>query len=222
MSLYAKLAEVVTEVGRVPKKGRNDFHKYDYVREEDLLEAIRGALAKRQIALLPSAPTVVRDGTLTTVHMTFTFADGESGETHTVEWAGTGEDKGDKGLYKAYTGALKYFLMKTFLIPTGDDPEDDKAASPPARPAVKRPAPPSATNGKPADTIDPKTVVELEDKIREHKLRLGDVRRLLAAVDVDGAADLADGGKVKIALTRLSVDQATALEEFIAAEPVPA
>jgi hypothetical protein len=51
--------------------------------------------------------------------------DSESGERHDCEWAGQGDDGADKGVYKAYTGALKYFLMKTFLIPTGDDPEGD-------------------------------------------------------------------------------------------------
>ncbi len=41
--------------------------------------------------------------------------------------AGEGLDQnGDKGTYKAITGATKYFLLKLFLIPTGDDPETDK------------------------------------------------------------------------------------------------
>ena len=33
-----------------------------------------------------------------------------------------------KGLYKAFTGSMKYFLMKNFLVATGDDPEQDSAA----------------------------------------------------------------------------------------------
>ena len=47
------------------------------------------------------------------------------------------DQDGGKGLCKVMTGALKYALMKTFLIPTGDDPErDETAKKPPARPAV--------------------------------------------------------------------------------------
>ena len=34
-------------------------------------------------------------------------------------------DKGDKAGYKAYTGALKYFLANTFMVATGDDPETE-------------------------------------------------------------------------------------------------
>jgi hypothetical protein len=59
--------------------------------------------------------------------MTFSLIDAESGERHDVAWAGTGDDKSDKGIYKGYTGSLKYFLMKTFLVSQGDDPEGDES-----------------------------------------------------------------------------------------------
>jgi hypothetical protein len=36
---------------------------------------------------------------------------------------GQAADNGDKALYKAMTGAVKYWLYKTFLVSTGDDPE---------------------------------------------------------------------------------------------------
>ena len=41
--------------------------------------------------------------------------------------SGPGEaiDKGDKAGYKAFTGALKYYLANTFMVATGDDPEKD-------------------------------------------------------------------------------------------------
>ena len=40
---------------------------------------------------------------------------------------------GDKGVYKAITGAVKYIFMKNFLIPTGDDPEKDNNKSEPEK-----------------------------------------------------------------------------------------
>ena len=146
--LHRKLAEVMAEVGRVPKRGRNEFHKYDYATEADIVEAVRDALSSRSVSLVPSVRQVLRDGTLTTVLMAFQFTDGETGETSTHDWAGTGDDKGDKGLYKAMTGALKYFLLKTFLLPTGDDPEadaetDKRAAGVARQPRGKAPSGPS-------------------------------------------------------------------------------
>ena len=39
-----------------------------------------------------------------------------------------GADTGDKALYKAYTSGVKYFLLKTFLLPTDDDVEQGPAS----------------------------------------------------------------------------------------------
>jgi hypothetical protein len=42
-----------------------------------------------------------------------------------VPYSGPVRIRVDKGVYKALTGSEKYFLMKAFLIPTGDDPEKE-------------------------------------------------------------------------------------------------
>lgn len=130
--LVKKLSEVMAAVGRIPKRGRNEFHKYDYATEADIVEAIRSELASRFIMLFPAVtgthrePVGDKGQVLTTLEMKFTFVDGETGEKVELQWAGAGTDKEDKGCYKALTGATKYFLLKTFLIPTGDDPEKDE------------------------------------------------------------------------------------------------
>jgi len=132
-TLVAKLAAVMAAVERIPKRGRNAFHGYDYATEADIVSAIRGELASRQVILLPAITGAAREPVgdpekrmvLTSLTMEFTFSDGESGETITRPWLGCGTDKEDKGAYKAMTGGEKYFLLKTFLMPTGDDPEQD-------------------------------------------------------------------------------------------------
>jgi hypothetical protein len=153
-SLYRKLAKVMSQVDRVPKTGHNAFHKYDYVTESDLVEKIRGFLAVENIIILPSVKSVDQKGDLTNAEIEFVFADGDTGETHTAVMWGCGQDKGDKGIYKAYTGAVKYLLMKTFLVSTGDDPEDD---SPKGKPTAKPQAPPIARPPVPAPTPTPQT-----------------------------------------------------------------
>ena len=62
---------------------------------------------------------------IATVKVKFTFIDGDSGEELSIHSVGEGQDAGDKAVYKAITGAQKYALMKAFMIPTGDDPEQD-------------------------------------------------------------------------------------------------
>lgn len=133
-SLVTKLAAIMAAVQRIAKRGRNDFHGYDYATEADIAEAIRMELATRHIMLIPSADSCERvsvgdkGSVLTTLGMTFTFLDGETGEEIKRHWFGAGTDKEDKGLYKAYTGGEKYFLLKTFLLPTGDDPEREEGS----------------------------------------------------------------------------------------------
>jgi len=143
LSLHAKLASIMGSIERVAKDGRNDFHKYDYVTEAALMDAVRSKLAENKVMLFTSIDGVTKDGTLTTILTTFTFVDGESGEHFEIKGAGTGDDKGDKGLYKAITGAVKYMLMKNFLISTGEDPENDEKQSRPNRgnfpPTSRRP-----------------------------------------------------------------------------------
>ncbi len=133
-SLARKLAKILGEIGAVQKRGRNAFHKYDYVTETDLVYAVRGKLSEAGVFVFTSVESqhaeIIETGSggkslLTTVVTKHTFVDGESGEEFTVLSQGQGSDNGDKGGYKAITGAMKYFLYKCFMIPTGDDPEGD-------------------------------------------------------------------------------------------------
>ena len=63
------------------------------------------------------------------VVMNYRFVDARSGDELSVRVAGEGADPGDKAPYKAMTGALKYALLQSFLLSTGDDPEDEHASS---------------------------------------------------------------------------------------------
>lgn len=135
-SLARKLSEIMAVVERIPKRGYNSFHKYEYATESDIVAAIRQEFARRQIILIPSvvseerSPVGEKGQVLTSLRMKFAFFDGETGDNMEFEWMGFGTDKEDKGGYKAMTGGLKYFLLKTFLMPTGDDPEAEGLPQP--------------------------------------------------------------------------------------------
>lgn len=135
-SLTVKLSEVMAAVERVPKRGRNDFHKYDYATEADIAAVVRAELSVRHVMLIPAIvgesrhPVGEKGSVLTVLEMEMEFLDGDSGESIKKSWRGYGTDKEDKGGYKAMTGGEKYFLLKTFLMPTGDDPEQDERPAP--------------------------------------------------------------------------------------------
>lgn len=155
--LALKIAKIIGALGNVPKNGRNSFHKYDYVMEADLTRALAPLLSEHNVAFFPSVVEVTetpgkgskQQDTLATVTLEITIVDGESGDTMVVRWRGQGMDSGDKAYYKAYTGAIKYFLMKTFLVDTGDDPEIDQDAAPTRAPS-KQAAPQQAGKFSPA------------------------------------------------------------------------
>jgi hypothetical protein len=136
--LTQKLAKIAEAVGLVPKTGWNKHFNYPFLKEADLTEALRKHLCAANI--MPYVGSAImgreriadsRSGAakyLTDVLVEVTFSDGDTGEWITMSGVGTGEDGSDKGTYKGITGGLKYILMKTFLIYTGDDPENPAEA----------------------------------------------------------------------------------------------
>lgn len=126
------LHAVMTEGSYVQKTGENDFHKYTYATEADVLALMRPAMLKHGLVLIPSVNQVSQidssGNTSVIVHYTLAHTSGAVWP-HPIVAAGCGNDKskngavGDKGLYKALTGANKYMLFKLFQIETGDEPE---------------------------------------------------------------------------------------------------
>lgn len=135
-SLVAKLAEACDAVGGIEKKGTNQKQNYKYVRAADVAKAFRHELFGRGILLvsdekelIPLEPIPTQSGgklNMIGVKIEYTLRDSESDEVITASGYGIGMDSGDKAIYKAKTGALKYFLRGLGLIPDEkDDPEND-------------------------------------------------------------------------------------------------
>ena len=134
IKILAALNEIMGQVSYVQKSGTNKFHNYKYAGEGHLLEVLRPAMVKAGLLLIPShravTPPDEYGNTTVTIDYTLAHKDGEVWpEKITV--VGCGNDKnskggvGDKGIYKAATGANKYLLFKLFQIETGDDPEKE-------------------------------------------------------------------------------------------------
>ncbi|MEE9365481.1 MAG: ERF family protein [Dehalococcoidales bacterium] len=124
-TLYSKLAGAMANLGRLPKNGYNKHFKYDYVTDGDVADAVRNALSSENIAFFASMEEVSQEGDKTTVVFEFTFACGDTGAAITKKWVGEANDRQDKGMAKAATSALKYFLLKTLVLSTGDEVSDD-------------------------------------------------------------------------------------------------
>ena len=131
--LYAKMARVMSAIEPLAKDGVNSFFNYKFATDRAVYEAVREQLGNEGLAILTSMVDVTqmydenggKQKWRTMAKFEFTIADGASGETHTCVWWAEAADQSDKGVNKCATAALKYWLLKTFLIPTGDDPDAD-------------------------------------------------------------------------------------------------
>lgn len=130
-SVLKKLVKVQKDVGYMAKEGRNASQGYNYLSEAQISEEFKALLEKHGLFFYCSSditnvqPSPSGKQIITDVRVRYRFIDTATGEYIAGVSAGQGSDATDKGVYKAITGAIKYIFMKTFLIPTGDDPEND-------------------------------------------------------------------------------------------------
>lgn len=136
-SIHSKLSAILKAVGYIEKTGTNASQGYKYVQAAAVADKIRNEFAERGLTMIPENIEVTESGltpsgkqALITLRITWKISDSESGESVTFQSVGSGSDSTDKAVYKAMTGALKYALLLGFLIPTGDDPENEKATDP--------------------------------------------------------------------------------------------
>lgn len=137
MTLYQKLHAVLNDIPMMQKDKSNQQQGYKYLSEAAVKELIKGLFAKHRLMFHYSVKEMrVEEGGTTKSgnQIKIVYANGDysiididtpEGIALTGTWFGAGMDTGDKGLYKAITGGIKYVLNTTFLIPTGDDPENE-------------------------------------------------------------------------------------------------
>ena len=127
-----KARQELTKMGVLEKKGKNTYDNYKYFTEAQYKDVANKLLSNAGLELKVTEKEYFKysmQGTKTPIgritKMLFTLTDMETGFYEESVIRGEGLDRGDKAGYKAYTGAIKYYLANTFLIPTGDDPETE-------------------------------------------------------------------------------------------------
>lgn len=117
--------------GILKKGASNQYDKYKYFSEAQYKELFTELFSEYGLELkFTEIAYDIFEGTEKQANgrmpkLQFTLMDIDTGYGEDSVITGEGMDKGDKAGYKAYTGALKYFLANTFMVATGDDPEKD-------------------------------------------------------------------------------------------------
>lgn len=128
------LRKTLKEKGVLKKGGTNTFDRYSYFSEAQYKQLFTELFSDAGLEL---SFNEVEYNTFTGSEkqangrmpkLMFILTDIDTGFYEETTITGEGIDKGDKAGYKAYTGALKYYLANTFMVATGDDPEKESPA----------------------------------------------------------------------------------------------
>lgn len=140
MAVYQKLSKIQESVNGLAKDTK--AYNYDYVDGNKVLGAIRPMMKELHLLLLPEVveiktekmeysswdrqaqKIVTKCEVLATVKMRMNWVDSEDGEVVSQEWGATGQNGFDKGFGSALTYGERYYLLKTFHIPTDKDDVD--------------------------------------------------------------------------------------------------
>lgn len=126
MNLHQKVLNIMDAVRYVQKDGKVDFGstRYKYASESKITAVIREQLIAQKVTIFPVKTEYTKTGNLTHIHAEYRITNAEDPEDYMIVPAeGDGADSQDKGSGKAQTNAYKYMLLRTFAIPTGDDPD---------------------------------------------------------------------------------------------------
>jgi hypothetical protein len=138
-TLKGKIAWIQTHVGAVAKTGQVSFGntRFSHMQEHGLINVIRPLMRLAGVGVMPGATSPgswTQNGNVWVIDYALTIFDVETDEELTRWFPNVGVDSADKGLNKAYTGAMKYALQKIFLVPT-DDIDDNETIDVAALPA---------------------------------------------------------------------------------------
>lgn len=142
LNLYQKINKIMSEIEYLKKDDKvitnsKTNASYNAVSEEKVTSEIRKGLVKYGIVIIPIEQEHTREdevlkdqygndkvNRITTINVKYKMQNIDDKEDYIiVVSSGTGADTQDKGVGKAMTYAYKYMLLRTFAIPTGDDPD---------------------------------------------------------------------------------------------------
>ena len=137
-NILQRINAVMQELDYLQREKKTGL-QYSYVSHDKVTGAVRPLLVKHGIVCYPRGFEVRQEGNRTHLHCKVVFANiDQPTQFIEVDSVGYGIDSQDKGPGKAISYAVKYALLKTFALETGDDPDQDQNVTfePPVMPAA--------------------------------------------------------------------------------------
>jgi len=126
MNIYEKISAIMKDVQYLAKDDHVSFGSTNYkaLSEEKVTSIMRAELLKYNLVVFPIEQTASRTGSITHVDVRYRLVNVDNpDEFIEIVSCGDGADTQDKGSGKAMTYAYKYMWLRTFSIPTGEDPD---------------------------------------------------------------------------------------------------
>lgn len=171
-ALYKKIYDLGVYLSKQPyiADGYNDAQSYEYVGSSYYREVLGkgcrevGLVFKFNIANRIFTPLEkTKNMNLTTILGSITFIDPDTGEHEDYTVMGDGSDNLDKGIYKAETMMIKYFVLNNFLLPKTQDEVDPESG----KEDKKAAEPVSIKSKEPKKTSTPATKEERKEAVKE-------------------------------------------------------
>ena len=128
-NLHQRLAAAMTKVTYIQKEKKAGM-RYSIVSHDSVTAKVRPALLEEGVIYYPIHVQHSQSGNRTECQIVMRFCNiddpNDSIEVHSF---GYGIDDQDKGPGKARSYAVKYALLKTLGLETGDDPDEDQAST---------------------------------------------------------------------------------------------
>ena len=152
-NIYQRLLDVMKEVKGVNKGSAKVNNQYAFVSHDAVARLLHDPLINNGIMMTSSVVDVQQDGNRTSIMLEVLYTNVDKPEDRIkVLFPGYGIDNQDKGIGKAISYAMKYCLLKTFCLETGDDCEKDNID----HRSDKR------------EVLDPETVKEIDKYLKGH------------------------------------------------------
>lgn len=130
VGLYEKISAVMKDVDYLSKDDHVKFGQTNYkaISEEKVTSTVRQSLLNHGLVIIPIEQEINKVGNISSVNTKYKIIDIETGQYEILASSGEGADTQDKGVGKAMTYAYKYMMLRTFAIPTGEDPDKISSA----------------------------------------------------------------------------------------------
>lgn len=126
MNIYEKIRQIMSNVEYIQKDDHVQFKTTNYkaLSEEKITSIMHHQFVNQGLIVFPIEQSWTRMGDITHVDVKYRIVNSENPEEFIeVVSCGDGADTQDKGSGKAMTYAFKYMWLRTFAIPTGEDPD---------------------------------------------------------------------------------------------------